>query len=110
MNKGEAAYAQYLEAQKHVGDIAGYWFESVNLKLAKELHYRPDFMVLGKDGVLYLDDVKGRTTRTRKDGTKKPAAWIEGDARPKILCAARIFPFVFRIAYPLAGGWVVEQV
>ena len=97
MNKTEAAYAQYLEAQKQVGEIQWYGFEAWKFKLADNTFYTPDFMVLPKSGLIEAHEVKGY--------------WI-GDARCKIKIAAAQHPVKFIAVKARAkkhgGGWEVE--
>lgn len=97
MNKTEAAYAALLQLRKDAGQLAGFWFEAVTLKLAKDTRYTPDFLVQLKDGTMEFHEVKG---------------YWEDDARVKIKVAAEMFPFMFRAYRPRAkkdgGGWSEE--
>ena len=55
-----------------------------------------------QDGVIELHEVKGSK------------AIFQDDAKVKIKLAAKLFPFVFKLAFPIqsntAGGWTVEEV
>lgn len=93
MNKTEAAYAAYLDAQKKAGLIADYRFEAVKLRLADKTFYTPDFVVLAPDGVLEMHEVKG---------------FWEEDARVKIKVAATQFPFRFVAVQKSKNRWKVE--
>ena len=93
MNKTEASYAEHLEARKLAGDVAWYRFEGVALKLAKDLRYTPDFLVMLANGELECHEVKG--------------FWRD-DARVKIKMAAAIFPFRFLAATKAANWWTFE--
>lgn len=98
MNKGEAAYAAHLEAQKHAGTVLWYRFEGVKLRLADNTFYTPDFAVLGADAVMECHEVKG---------------FWQDDARAKIKIAADLYPFRFKAlkvrAKKHGGGWEVED-
>lgn len=93
MNKTEAAYAAYLDAQKKTGLIADYRFEAVKLRLADKTFYTPDFVVLAPDGTLEMHEVKG---------------FWEEDARVKIKVAAAQFPFHFLAVKKAKNNWDIE--
>lgn len=59
MNKTETAWAQRLEIQKRSGEILGYWYEAVKLRLADRTWYTPDFLVQHPDGSLEFQEIKG---------------------------------------------------
>lgn len=82
MNKLEADYAAHLESLRRNGEIAMWMYEPLKLNLApgQACSYTPDFMVVSRDNVLELHEVKG---------------FWEDDARVKIKVAADKFPFVF---------------
>ena len=98
MNKTETAYSHRLEAQKRAGEILLWQFEALKLKLADLTYYTPDFLVVSKDGVVELHEVKG--------------FWRD-DARVKIKVAASQFPFRFlavkKQSKKAGGGWDVEK-
>lgn len=99
MNKTEAEYAQFLEAQKQGGKIKAYWFESYTLKLAQDTRYTPDFMVMTNEGVMQFHEVKGY--------------WTD-DAKVKVKVASDKFPHQFVIVKKLSkkdgGGFSFEVV
>lgn len=98
MNKLEAERAHELEAMRTRGEIVGWWFEALTLKLAPDTRYTPDFLVVYPDGRQVVEEVKGR--------------W-EDDARVKIKLAASRFPwpFVALVKRKKAdgGGWAREE-
>lgn len=98
MNKTEAAYAQYLELQKHAGEILWWKFEGVKLRLADKTFYTCDFAVLAASGEFQLHECKG--------------FWTD-DGRVKIKVAADMYPFKFIAVKAQAkkrgGGWSVEE-
>ena len=94
MNKSEAAYAKVLEARKHVGEIAWYAFEPINIRLADKCYYRVDFLVMLANGAIEAHEVKGR--------------W-EDDALVKIKVAATILPFKFVAMKLEKGQWIKRE-
>lgn len=96
MNGTESSYASYLEMRKRAGDVRGYYFESLKLKLAKNTHYTPDFLVEMQDGSIEIHEVKG--------------FWRD-DARVKIKIAARLFPmFKFVAVRKVRKTWSFEKI
>ena len=81
MNGMEKRYAAYLETRRLVGEIIGWKFEAIKLKLARATFYNPDFLVTMLDYRLELHETKG---------------FMEDDASLKIKIAAKMFP-EFRI-------------
>ena len=82
MNKTEQAYASHLRTLMLAGEVNSYEFEPLKLRLADKTFYTPDFMVVRKDGLIELHEVKG---------------FWEDDARVKIKVAAKqhwMFTFV----------------
>ena len=59
MNRLESAYAAELECRKLSGEIEHYAFECVKLRLADMTYLMPDFIVLMKNGLIEIHDVKG---------------------------------------------------
>lgn len=105
MNKTEAAYAELLTARQLAGEVAGWMYEAVTLKLANDTRYTPDFLVQMADGSVEFHEVKA----CRASG----AFLAEDDARVKFKVAGEQFPiFVFRMCGLLprksGGGWRVE--
>lgn len=96
MNKTEARYADFLEAQKLAGEIVDWHFEAMTFVLAKLCRLTPDFVVLHNDGTLELVDTKGWQSTD--------------DALVKTKCAAEKF-FWFRWSHVKerskrdGGGW-----
>ena len=97
MNKTEAAYDRYLEAEQMAGKVRWRRFEGLKLRLADSTFYTPDFAVMGEDGVMECHEVKG--------------FWGDDD-RVKIKVAAEMYPlrFVAVRARPKkdGGGWERE--
>ena len=81
MNGMEKRYAAHLETRRLVGEIIGWKFEAIKLKLARATFYNPDFLVIKLDWRLELHETKGH--------------W-EDDAVVKLKLAAQMFP-EFRI-------------
>lgn len=82
MNKTEEAYAAHLRTLMLAGEVLHYEFEPLKLRLADKTFYTPDFMVVHRDGLIELHEVKG---------------FWEDDARVKIKVAAKqhwMFTFV----------------
>lgn len=98
MNKTEAAYAEHLKLLEKLGEISFWRFEPMNLKIGAKCHYRPDFLVINKEGEVEIHEVKG--------------FWTD-DARVKIKVAAAIFPFKFiaikKKTKKEGGGWQYEE-
>lgn len=59
MNKWESDYAERLTLMAQAGEIQGYMFECIKLRLANRCWYTPDFMVLTNTGRIELHEVKG---------------------------------------------------
>jgi len=77
MNGMEKRYAAYLETRRLVGEIIGWKFEAIKLKLARATFLNPDFEVVKPDGRIELHDTKGH---------------MEDDAAVKLKIAAQMFP------------------
>lgn len=95
MNGTEAAYARYLEDLKANGEVSGYWFEPMKLKLADKTTYSPDFMVMLPDGSLELHEVKG---------------FMRDDANVKLKVAADKYPFTFKLVRLIKRVWHIKEV
>lgn len=102
MNKTEANYAAYLDELKLAGDVAWWKFEAIKLTLANNTSLTVDFAVMLACGALEMHDVKGAR------------AIYTDDAKVKMKVAAQMFPFTFRVAFPVkkadGGGWDIEEV
>jgi len=104
MNKGEARYAQHLDARIVAGELLWYRFEGVKLRLADDSFYSPDFLVVTATRELELHEVKGR---------KGESFYAEEDARLKLRFAAESYPFRVIVVWPLTrppGAWGQWQV
>lgn len=101
MNKTEASYADHLELRKRAGEIAWFKFEGLKLRLADNTFYSPDFFVMLQSGELEVHEVKGAK------------AIFTDDAKVKVKVAAEMYPFAFKVIYPLPAktgrGWKVEE-
>lgn len=95
MNKTETAYSQTLDQRKLTAEVAAWWYEGITLKLAPDLRWTPDFLVMLGDGSLELHEVKG---------------FLEDHARAKIKVAAQHFPFRIVIVRRKGGKWETEEV
>lgn len=94
MNGTEKKYAALLDQKKISGEILNYWFESVNLRLADNCFYKPDFLVLTSENELEVHEVKG---------------YWEEDALVKIKVAAEKFPFRFIAIQYIKKEWVERE-
>jgi hypothetical protein len=102
MNKLETAFAAHLDLRKAAGEVAGWWFEALKLRLADNTFYFPDFLVMLGDGSLELVEVKA-TWSTGKAGWKD-------DSRVKWKVAAEKYPlFAFVAVRRVKGKWVQER-
>lgn len=102
MNKSETAYSEHLELLKQAGQVLWYKFEGIKLMLAPNTSITVDFAVMLACGTMEMHDVKGAR------------AIVEDDARAKMKVAAAMYPFVFRMVFPIkskdGGGWDIELV
>lgn len=102
MNKTEQAFAKRLDEMKLTGSVLWYKFEGIKLMLAANTSITVDFAVLPESGVLEMIDVKGAK------------AIFTDDARAKMKVAAAMYPFIFKVAYPIqlkdGGGWKIEEI
>ena len=98
MNKTESEYYQYLKTLERANEILWFKFEGLKFKLADNTTYTPDFVVMNKDSLIELHEVKGY--------------WMD-DARVKIKVAADMYPFKFlaikKRAKKQGGGWEIEE-
>jgi len=96
MNKTERAYRDHLALRELAGEIQGFRFEGLKLRLADSTFYSPDFLVILADGLVELHEVKGH--------------W-EDDARVKFKVAQEQFPWLQLVAVKRAkgGGWQFER-
>jgi len=102
MNRGEAAFANELDARLRRGEILRWDFEPENLRLADRCFLKMDFRVILADGTVVFVDTKGR---------KGDTWWAEEDARIKLRVAARLHPYPIFVAWPKkGGGWNEERI
>ena len=64
-SKAECKRYNELKMLQNAGEIKGFALQPSFL-LDKGIRYRPDFMVCGADGVLWVEDVKGMETKEFK--------------------------------------------
>ncbi len=106
MNLTERDYAARLDLLRGSGEILQWGFEGLTLRLAADVRYTPDFMVIRPLGTgfcrLEAHEVKGH---------------MQDDARVKVRVAAALFPwltfFIVRRAKgtsPRLGRWDIEEV
>jgi hypothetical protein len=99
MNRLEQRYADHLEAKRQAGEVLEWHFEPETLQLAHGCAYRPDFRVVGQDGVVCFHEVKGY---------KRPL----GMAKLKI--AAELHPYAFYLVQVRrkrdGGGWAITRI
>lgn len=110
MNKTEARYATHLGLLKLAGEIECFDFETVTLKLAKDLRYTPDFVVLTPSLEIEFHECKAGIKQKTRDGLKQLTGKVEplftDDAKVKIKMAAERFPYLkFCVVYENAGNW-----
>lgn len=97
MNKQEQEYALMLEARKRAGEIHDWRFEALKLRLAKNVFYTSDFLVIAADGGVECHEVKGH---------------MEDDAAVKIKTVATQYPyFRFLLLRKERGGkWTETEI
>jgi hypothetical protein len=92
MNGTEAAYAAHLGMRQLAGEIVGWKFEAVKLRIGEGCTYTPDFIVWLPDRTSEIHEVKGREF---EDGIIK---WK---------CAAEQFPWMtFRMVKRRGQAWI----
>lgn len=89
MNKTERQFAQLLELRKREGLVVAWVFEPMKFRLAPRTWYTPDFLVLTRDAVPTLYEVKAMWHW--KNGAKRPG-WKD-DSRVKVKVVAELFPW-----------------
>lgn len=91
LNKTEAAFLNHLNAGKHLFVLT----QAITLKLGDDCRYTPDFVTIDPT-VITAWEVKG--------------FWRD-DARVKIKCAARMFPWIRFVAVQLSKtNWTFEAI
>lgn len=100
-NKTEASYEKVLQDQLLAGEILWYLFEGMTFRLAKDLRYTPDFVVMKANGELECREVKGAKSI------------FQCDAKAKIKVASELFPIRFVAVFPIkksdGGGWEIVE-
>ena len=64
-SKSEARRYNELKLMKQAGEIKGFDLQP-SFPLGKKIRYRPDFIVCGMDGTVWVEDVKGMETKEFK--------------------------------------------
>jgi hypothetical protein len=97
--KPEKLYAARLEALVRLGEIAGWLWKPIRIRLARASFYEPDFMVVERDLEVTFDEIKG------------PRGWaLDDEGRTKWKAAGETLPmFRFRGAVLRAGAWEFED-
>lgn len=100
-DKWNWSYAQFLDLERHAGNLKFWWYEPFSLwlvrpnKEAKEqgVRHKVDFMIWGNDGALTMVEVKGHSRNLR-----------DGITRYKI--ARELFPcFQWKLVKRAGHGW-----
>lgn len=110
MNKTEARfYNEFVAPLLASGEVIAYWFESITFQLAPGCRYTPDFVLQYANQELKAFEIKGRTTATLKDGSKKEKAYAQDDAIVKSKVFPQIFPIDLFVCFPSkSGAWQLE--
>lgn len=95
MNKLERDYAMILEAKKRTGEIREWAYESFRLKLADGAWFTPDFFVVCSDDLIEFHETKG---------------FMREAARVRLLVAAQMYPFAFKLVKRTPKGWTITEV
>lgn len=100
MNGLEKSYSQLLEQQKLSGEIVSWQFEAMNIRLAPKCFYKPDFLVITKEGFVEFHETKGH---------------FESAAKVRVKVVAEKYPFfVFRLVRKKlkrdGGGFLIEVI
>ena len=74
LNKTEQAFAQLLDQWKREGKVQWWKAHPFSIKLAKNTHYRLDFLALMGDGLVTMFEVKGTYTSEKGQAKIKLAA------------------------------------
>ena len=97
MNRTEASYAAYLEAERLAGNIIAWSFEPFRMRLGDDwkTSYTPDFMVELNGGEMVLVEVKA--AKRDKSTRRWMAYWQEGSVE-KFKWARQRFPWFHWVA------------
>lgn len=83
MNNLERTYSELLEEQRLAGEIIAWEFEPMNIRLAQKCFYKPDFLVITKEGFVEFHETKGH---------------FENESKVRTKIVAQKFPyFIFRL-------------
>lgn len=74
LNKTEQAFAELLDQWKRDGRVQWWKAHPFSIKLAKNTHYRLDFLALMSDGLVTMFEVKGTYTSEKGQAKIKLAA------------------------------------
>ena len=96
MNKTEQAYAAHLDTLKRNGDVVAYAFEVIRIRLAEGATYKPDFVVVWRDGRTEFHEVKG---------------YMHDAAAIRLKVAREVCPIPFvLVRRRRGGGWTLSAV
>ena len=100
MNKTEAAYAEELERLRLAGEIIGWKFHPMRIRLADNTYYEVDFLTLDADLTLTIRETKGGFTSDK--------------GQIKIKLCAEVLPWfrmlkVTKLSQKQGGGWKIED-
>ncbi len=98
MNKLEQSYATHLACRLFAGEIAGWGFEEIKLKIGAKICWLVvDFHVVGLDGKISFHETKGPYARE--------------DSMIKLKAAALKYPhFRFVLVKANGSGWTTEAI
>jgi hypothetical protein len=89
-NQWERDYASYLEQLRHLHQIEWWAYECINLRLADNTYYRPDFLVVTENEI-QIHEVKGR---------------MRNEGLVKFKIAMNCYPFFrFKMVKKINGTW-----
>lgn len=102
MNGTEAKYAASLAQHVADGLISAWWYQALSWRIGPNAHYRPDFVVLRRDGVLELHEVKARASSGGFGATEASLV--------RVKAVAGHSPFRVVVVWPRKGGGWESQV
>lgn len=109
INKTELAYSRLLDLRIKAGEIVGWKFESIKLRLADRTWYCPDFLVVIPAGALPYGGTRIEYPGERLEIHEVKGFWRD-DARVKIKVAAEMYPeFRFFAVQYKKGSWLFEE-
>jgi len=96
MNKLEAQFARHLDLKLLTGEISGYLYEAIKLRLADRTWDTPHFCVFSRDGSIEFYGTKG---------------FMRDDAAVKLKVAAEQYPrFGFCLVTRSKGQWIFTPI